>query len=80
MKQENQNIAIKIEDNGVGIKESDLPYVFDRFYKASHSRNDASGSGLGLPIAKKIIEQHKGNIAIKSKEGFGTLVSINIPK
>jgi len=80
VKQENQNIAIKIEDNGVGIKESDLPYVFDRFYKASHSRNDASGSGLGLPIAKKIIEQHKGNIAIKSKEGFGTLVSINIPK
>ena len=80
LKQDKQNILINIEDNGIGIKEADLPRVFDRFYKASNSRHDASGSGLGLPIAKQIIKQHKGGIFIKSKEGVGTTVSITIPK
>ncbi len=73
-------IIIKIVDTGVGISESDLPHVFDRFYKASHSRNDNSGSGLGLPIAKQIIEQHRGSISIESKIDIGTTVIIKIPK
>ena len=79
-KQENQHILIRIDDTGVGIKESDLPHVFNRFYKASHSRNDTSSSGLGLPIARQIIEQHGGTITIKSKEGVGTSVFISIPR
>ncbi len=74
------SFTIKIIDTGVGISDEDLPYVFDRFYKASHSRNDGSGSGLGLPIAKQIIEQHGGNITIESKIGQGTSVSVRIPK
>ncbi len=72
--------VIKISDTGVGISDIDLPHVFDRFYKASHSRNDKSGSGLGLPIARQIIEQHDGSISIESKIGIGTSVFIKIPK
>lgn len=72
-------VNIKIVDTGVGIGEGDLPHIFDRFFKAEHSRNDNSGSGLGLPIAKLIIEEHKGNIKITSKEGVGTTVDILLP-
>jgi signal transduction histidine kinase len=77
---EKNSVKIEIQDTGIGIAADDLPHVFDRFYKASHSRKDASGSGLGLPIAKHIVEQHAGNIAIKSTEGVGTTVSIVISK
>jgi signal transduction histidine kinase len=65
-----------IEDTGVGIHYKDLPYIFDRFYKASHSRNDKAGSGLGLSIAKEIIESFGGTISLTSIEGKGTVVSI----
>jgi signal transduction histidine kinase len=71
---------ILISDTGVGIKEEDLPFVCDRFYKAEHSRHDGEGSGLGLFIAKQIIEQHKGNLKIESKINVGTTMIITIPK
>ena len=77
---EKSGYKIIVVDTGVGIPEADLPHIFERFYKASHSRNDASGSGLGLSIAKQIIEQHKGSIAISSHTGEGTEVTITIPK
>jgi signal transduction histidine kinase len=80
LKEENQKVVITISDTGVGIPERDLPHVFDRFYKAEHSRNDNSGSGLGLPIAKLIVEEHKGTIHIESKVNSGTIVTITIPK
>ena len=78
-KREGRKMLITITDTGVGISQKDLPFVFERFYKASHSRNDASGSGLGLSIAKQIIEQHGGTISVTSKETFGTRVSISLP-
>ncbi|HEY1037392.1 MAG TPA: HAMP domain-containing sensor histidine kinase [Candidatus Paceibacterota bacterium] len=74
------SFRITVKDTGVGISKADLPHVFNRFYKASHSRSSSSGSGLGLPIAKQIIEQHKGTIEISSKEGKGTEVHIQIPR
>lgn len=80
LKEESKKVLITIKDTGVGINEHDLPNVFDRFYKAEHSRNDESGSGLGLPIAKQIIEQHQGNINIKSQKNIGTEVDVSIPK
>ncbi len=70
------SIYIVIKDTGVGINQKDLSYVFDRFYKAEHSRNDSSSSGLGLPIAKLIIEEHMGSIAIESEVNKGTIVTI----
>jgi signal transduction histidine kinase len=71
---------ITISDTGVGISEQNLPFVFDRFYKAEHSRHDESGSGLGLSISKQIIEQHRGSISIESKVNAGTAITITIPK
>jgi signal transduction histidine kinase len=77
---DNKKAYIEISDTGVGIKEEDLPFVFDRFYKAEHSRNDQSGSGLGLCISKQIITEHNGGIEIKSKVNVGTTITISIPK
>lgn len=80
MSENKASYNIEIQDTGVGISDTDLPHIFERFYKAEHSRNDASGSGLGLSIAKQIIEQHKGSISIKSSVGVGTTVVITLPK
>jgi len=66
-------VQIEITDNGKGIATHDLPYVFDRFYRADTSRNSAAGgSGIGLSIVKKIIEDHGGKIWVTSKENEGT--------
>ena len=66
-------VQVEIEDNGKGIGVHELPYIFDRFYRTDESRNSATGgSGIGLSIAKKIIEDHGGKIWATSKEGFGT--------
>ena len=66
-------IQIEIEDNGRGIAAKDLPYIFDRFYRTDASRNSSQGgSGIGLPIVRKIVEDHGGRIWATSKEGIGT--------
>lgn len=68
-------VQIEIEDNGKGIAAKDMPYIFDRFFRADSSRNSAQGgSGIGLAIVKKIIEDHGGNIWATSKEGVGTVM------
>lgn len=68
-------IQVEIEDNGKGISNKDLPYIFDRFYRADASRNSAAGgSGIGPSIVKKIIEDHGGKIWATSKENVGTVM------
>ncbi len=68
-------IQVEIEDNGRGIAAKDLPYIFDRFYRTDASRNSATGgSGIGLSIVKKIIEDHGGSIWATSKEHTGTIM------
>lgn len=74
-------IQVEIEDNGKGIASKDLSYIFDRFYRTDASRNSATGgSGIGLSIVKKIIEDHGGKIWANSKEGTGTIMYFVIRK
>ena len=66
-------IQVEIEDNGKGIATKDLPYIFDRFYRTDASRNSSKGgSGIGLSIVYKIVEDHGGKVWVTSKEGEGT--------
>lgn len=76
-----KSILISIEDTGEGIPPSDLPHIFDRFYRADKSRTDADGasSGLGLAIAKALVEAHGGRIRANSVEGNGTRFEIELP-
>lgn len=74
-------IQVEIEDNGQGIPVRDLPYIFDRFYRTDASRNSGTGgSGIGLSIVKKIIEDHGGKIWATSKENTGTVMYFVIRK
>ena len=74
-------IQVEIEDNGKGIAAKDLPYIFDRFYRTDVSRNSSKGgSGIGLSIVKKIIEDHGGKIWATSREGVGTVMYFVIRK
>ena len=69
----NQDNSITVEDNGRGIAAKDLPNIFDRFYRTDASRNSSKGgSGIGLSIVKKIIEEHGGKIWATSREETGT--------
>lgn len=77
--EENENIRVSIRDEGVGITEEELPYIFEKFYK-SKLRQNAKGSGLGLAIARQICLKHDGTIQVESKVGEGTTFTFTFPK
>lgn len=77
LKQDN-GIIVTVADNGIGMAKEDLEKVFLRFYKTDKARN-SSGSGLGLSIAKKIVELHKGSIQVDSKVKQGTTFTVRLP-
>ncbi len=78
---EGTSVRVEVEDNGQGIPEHSLPYIFERFYRADSSRNSKQGgSGLGLAIVKKIIEGHGGTIYAESKEKEGTKIIFTLKK
>lgn len=73
-------VEISIADQGIGIPQSDLNKVFSRFYRVDKARSRAmGGSGLGLAISKEVVEQHGGNIWVRSEENVGTTVYISLP-
>ena len=72
-------VQVNVKDNGAGIGEEDLRYVFDRFYQADRSRRREGGTGLGLSISKWIAEAHKGSIQVESQVRNGSLFSIKLP-
>ena len=74
------NAVISISDTGIGISREDQPYIFERFYRADTSRSrHTGGSGIGLTIAKTIVDAHKGSINIESEIGKGTKFIIKLP-
>lgn len=75
----NQQVFIHVVDKGIGISTKDLPHIFERFYRADKSRSQAEGFGLGLSIAKDIIEQHEGTISVTSTVKKGTTFIITLP-
>ncbi|MBN2117487.1 MAG: response regulator [Anaerolineales bacterium] len=71
---------IKIQDTGYGIPADDLPFIFDRFYRAQHEETkDIQGNGLGLAIVRSIIERHGGQVQVESKPGVGSCFSFSLP-
>lgn len=83
LSEEGQYAVMRVTDTGIGIPESQLPFVFDRFYQVESSRANTeidSGTGLGLSICKWIAEAHNGTIRVDSQPGQGTTFTIAIPK
>ena len=71
---------IHVQDNGHGIPPADLPFIFDRFYRARNDNTkDIEGNGLGLAIVKSVVEQHGGQIKVKSEPGKGSCFTVILP-
>jgi len=80
LEQTDEEVKVSVSDTGLGIPEKDLPYVFEKFYRADNvSSNAIGGTGLGLSIAKYIVESHKGRIWVESKPGKGSTFSFTLP-
>jgi signal transduction histidine kinase len=75
-----QGAEIRVTDTGIGIEPQDIPRVFERFYRADNSRSRATGgAGIGLSIAKAIVEAHGGTIGVSSGPGSGSEFLISLP-
>lgn len=78
--QENENVVITVKDNGCGIDDNDIQYIFERFYRTDKSRNRSTGgAGIGLTITRAIVQLHSGTIHVESKKGVGSLFKVTIP-
>jgi signal transduction histidine kinase len=70
---------VVVSDTGIGMPDDELGYIFDRFYQINKSRSGKNGFGLGLSIAKSIIESHKGRISAESQIGKGSILTVWLP-
>ena len=78
--QRGDRIRVSVADEGIGIPESDLPRIFERFYRADKARSrELGGTGLGLSIVKHVVHRHGGNVEADSSPGHGTTISVTLP-
>lgn len=76
-----ESVTIRVEDNGIGISKEELPFIFERFYRADKSRNrKTGGAGIGLAIVKSLVQAHGGTIQVQSEIDQGSLFLVNLPK
>ena len=73
-------VSFSVQDEGVDMKSSDVGHVFDRFYRADGTRTSSEGSGLGLSIAKWIVDAHGGTIDVLTREGIGMRFTVKLPR
>jgi signal transduction histidine kinase len=75
-----ESVTVRVIDTGEGIPDEDLPFVFERFYRADKSRTAATGgAGLGLAIARRIVEDHGGSVFAEKTPGGGATVGFTLP-
>jgi len=80
-REQGNDLVVDISDTGIGISRDDLPFIFEEFFRVKSSQTlHVTGSGLGLPITKRIIDAHNGHIQVDSELGKGTTFSILLPK
>jgi two-component system sensor histidine kinase NblS len=79
VKEEEDSVLFQVIDNGIGIQEEHLPLIFERFYRIENKVHTIKGTGLGLTIVKKSIEQHGGKISVRSKLGEGSIFEFTLP-
>lgn len=76
----NETVQVSIQDSGIGIPESAIPSLFQKFKRVDNSsRRKIGGTGLGLALSKEIISKHKGDIWLESEEGIGTTIFFTLP-
>lgn len=81
IRQDRTGVKLEVADSGIGIPENEIPFLFERFYRVDSARQRRTGgSGLGLSIAKRLIDLHKGSVEVFSKPGKGTTISIHFPR
>lgn len=76
---DDQQIILQFNDNGIGIPQIDLPFIFDKFYRAGNANNETAGTGLGLSIVKSIVENHQGRIWVESTLDEGSTFTVVLP-
>lgn len=80
VKKDHHSVEISIQDEGVGIAQSELPRLFERFYRVDRARSrESGGTGLGLAIVKHLVEAHHGSVAVESVEQVGTTFKVKLP-
>jgi signal transduction histidine kinase len=78
LEQEDRDILLRVQDDGIGISQEELGKIWERFYRSDQSRN-SRGLGLGLPLVKQIAENHGGSVSAESQEGEGSTFTVRLP-
>ena len=79
LKRRENEIIVTVRDSGIGLTKEEAKLAFQRFYRGGQAQVHARGTGLGLPVAKAIVEAHKGTISLHGKPGKGTVATIVLP-